>query len=373
MWTFFALATIGLAFRFYTRIKCFCRLLADDYLAGFAWFLLLVSACIWDMTIDGMYEVTRVSAGLQQPSANFQHNAHRFLVGSNVALVMFYVGLWTIKLSFLVFFYRLGNQIRRYQIMWWIVTAFTIASGLACVGSIQYHCLSDPFEKVYMNCSKDSAIRFQEVTLKVNCALDVFTDVLIMSLPISLLWSVRVSFGRKVVLAGLFSLVLITMVIAIVRVTVVSKGYVVGHRQAEISWLYFWSFTEFAVAILVACLASFRALFAQKERQSEAEVARKRELAQRDSPSGGSSRALWARAKFFQQSLFETEKTVDQETKRGGSDDFVPLSDISGSERGESRATGDAHSIQGVSKLESQDGYIGYPTAHVVQPWRGSL
>jgi hypothetical protein len=73
-----------------------------------------------------------------------------------------------------------------------------------------------------------------------------------MSLPISLLWSVRVGLGRKIVLAGLFSLVVITMTSSIVRVTVVSKGYATTQRgapqQAEMMlWLCFWSFVEVAV------------------------------------------------------------------------------------------------------------------------------
>lgn len=70
-----------------------------------------------------------------------------------------------------------------------------------------------------------------------------------MALPISILWRIRVGLGRKVVLAGLFSLVAITIVFAIVRVTVVSRGYTTTHHQAEISWLYFWSFMEFSIGV----------------------------------------------------------------------------------------------------------------------------
>jgi hypothetical protein len=130
------------------------------------------------MTMDGMYELSHVSAGMALPSADFMHNAHRFLVGSNVALIMFYAGLWSIKLSFLVFFHRLGDQFRTYQIFWWCVLAFTIASGAVCIGDIQYHCLSDSFDKIAAHCHTDYAISYQEITIKVNCALDVLTDVL---------------------------------------------------------------------------------------------------------------------------------------------------------------------------------------------------
>jgi hypothetical protein len=366
LWVFFSIATIGLAFRFYVRIKCFRKLLADDYLAGFAWFLLLTSACIWHMTIDGMYELAYVSSGVALPTANFMHNAHRFLLGSNVALVMFYVGLWSVKLSFLVFFYRLGNHFRAYQILWWIVLAFTIMSGIACIGSIQYHCLSDPFEKVAMNCSSEKAIRWQEVTIKVNCALDVVTDVMIMALPISLLWSVKVSLGRKFLLAGLFSLVVITMAIAVVRVTVVSSGYTTTHggarQQAEITWLYFWSFIEFAIAVMVACLASFRALFAQKNRASEADQAHKREIMQREG-SNSKARAMMARAKYFQQSLFETMKTEGETTKLGtANDSTLPLREVSLNDHG---LLTDGRSSHSISKTVTSETYNVQPKSQV--------
>ncbi|PVH96015.1 hypothetical protein DM02DRAFT_675103 [Periconia macrospinosa] len=333
-----SLATIGLLFRFYVRLKCFRKLLADDYIAGFAWLLLLISACIWYMTIDGMYELSFVSAGMALPTADFPHNAHRFLVGSNVALIMFYVGLWSIKISFLVFFYRLGENFRPYQICWWIVLVCTIGSGLVCIGDIQYHCLSDSFDKVFSKCASENAIRFQEVTIKLNCALDVVTDVMIMALPISILWSVRVGLSRKIFLGAIFSLVVITMTFAIVRVTVVSKGYTTtqqgGRHQAEITWLYFWSFIEFAVAVIVASLASFRALFAQKNRESEAEEARKREIIEREA-SNSKSKALWARAKYFQQSLLETMKAEIELTKQETTDDStLPLKNVSFSDHG---------------------------------------
>lgn len=58
-------------------------------------------------------------------------------------------------------------------------------------------------------------------------------------------------------------------------------------------------------ALIVACLASFRAIFAQKNRESEAEEARKREVIQREA-SNSKTRAMWARAKYFQQSLLES-------------------------------------------------------------------
>lgn len=71
-----------------------------------------------------------------------------------------------------------------------------------------------------------------------------------MSLPISILWNVRVSLKRILQLAGLFSLVIITMVVAIVRVSVVSQENAVSSsNQVKITWLYLWHFIESSVGM----------------------------------------------------------------------------------------------------------------------------
>ncbi|KAF2260653.1 hypothetical protein CC78DRAFT_410814, partial [Lojkania enalia] len=266
VWTGTSIATIALAFRYYVRLKTFRRLLPDDYLTGFAWIVLLATAILWQIIVPDLYELMEVTAAVRMPSVNFIANAERYMKGSLAVLFLFYVGLWTIKMSFLVFFYRLGEQVTYYRVSWWIVTVVTVASGAVCIGTIQYHCLAEPLVKVAVKCLSGSAIEFQNITLKVNCALDVFTDALIMLLPISILWNVRISLARRFALGGVFSLVIITMVIAIVRVTVTTNNNNVSqsNKQVESTWLYTWHFVESSVAIIVACLASFRALFANK-------------------------------------------------------------------------------------------------------------
>jgi hypothetical protein len=132
-----------------------------------------------------------------------------------------------------------------------------------------------------------------------------------MSLPISILWNVRVSLKRKFQLAGLFSLVIITMVVAIVRVSVVTDSKSVSQQnQVEVVWMYLWHFVESSVALLVACLASFRTLFAAKERREEEREAKYRPST---NPDSGRMKAMLARAKHFQDSLFT--KTHSEGTK----------------------------------------------------------
>lgn len=60
-----------------------------------------------------------------------------------------------------------------------------------------------------------------------------------------MLWRVRISLRRKLGLAGIFSLTVFIMIIAIVRVTVMY-----GHRaQADGTWLWTWSSIEVTVGM----------------------------------------------------------------------------------------------------------------------------
>jgi hypothetical protein len=180
IWTGFSIATIALAFRYYVRIKTFRRLLPDDYLTSFAWIVLLATTILWQVIAPDMYELMEVTAMVRMPSAHFVEHAERYMKGSLAVLFMFYVGLWTVKMSFLLFFYRLGSQVTYYRVSWWIVTCITVACGAVCLGDIQYHCLADSLAVVSAKCLSGDAIQFQNITLKVNCALDVFTDALSM-------------------------------------------------------------------------------------------------------------------------------------------------------------------------------------------------
>lgn len=97
-----------------------------------------------------------------------------------------------------------------------------------------------------------------------------------------MLLKVRINMRQKLALVAIFSLVVITMVIAIVRVAALGSFTV----QYEQPWLFMWSGIENTVgmlqsllrsliltatalkAIIIACLASYRSLFTRQEPHS---------------------------------------------------------------------------------------------------------
>jgi hypothetical protein len=149
-----------MAFRYYVRIETFRRLLPDDYLTGFVWIVLLATTILWHVVAPDMYELMGVAAMVRMPSEHFVQHAERYMKGSLGVLFVFYVGLWTVKVGFLGFFYRLGSKVTYYCVFWWVVTCITVACGAVCVGDIQYHCLADSLAVVSAKCLGGDAIQF---------------------------------------------------------------------------------------------------------------------------------------------------------------------------------------------------------------------
>lgn len=88
---------------------------------------------------------------------------------------------------------------------------------------------------------------------------------LVMALGLRLLRKLCVSSREKLALAAIFSVGLIKITFAVIRV--VKIGASATHVNPI--WLALWSMIEASVAIVVACLPSFKVLFAYGRRQSD--------------------------------------------------------------------------------------------------------
>ncbi|KAL8956364.1 MAG: hypothetical protein Q9193_006107 [Seirophora villosa] len=208
-----------------------------------------------------MYYIMRVTAGVALPDENTVNVLQGYFKFMLAVIILFYSALWSIKVSFLLLFRRLGKNVQGQKRIWWPVFSITLATYFACIGTIQYACLVSSLEYLTAHCATPAATSFQQMTLKLNCAWDVITDCLIMLVPFSMLRGVQMRWRRKVALAALFSLVVITMVVAVLRAALVGSNEA---ASPDCSWLYMWSAIEASIAIVVACLASFRNLFSRE-------------------------------------------------------------------------------------------------------------
>ncbi|POS68497.1 hypothetical protein DHEL01_v213109 [Diaporthe helianthi] len=251
IWAFVALSGITLACRLVSRFKGPQRLFLDDGLVIFPWVLSLVTAAVWQWAAWDMYYIMNVQAGLAIFAPDrYLPSLRNWLNASLIAELFFYTALFSIKLSFLCFFRRLGNKIKYFRYIWWGVLFVTVSSYLASVGNVDYKCLVGTIEQITVVCQTKHEINFTTATLKANAALDIMTDFMIMLLPTLLVWNTQIRWSKKLALIGLFSLSIITIIIAIVRAVMVDSERR-PDGNPDVTWLWFGSAVEPSVAIMV--------------------------------------------------------------------------------------------------------------------------
>ncbi|KAI0891997.1 hypothetical protein F4806DRAFT_500578 [Annulohypoxylon nitens] len=191
----------------------------------------------------------------------------------HVALMMMnYIGIWLIKFSFLIFLSRLGDRVTKYRVFWWIVLIFNIISGVAAIAIIPFGCLLAPADRIVVVCKERGNRIFANLNSIISCLLDAVGDAMIIGFPIYVLWNVRIDIRKKLILTALFSLVVFTVLVTIVRGSIFSGAYVPVNepdtRPVNVAWLWFWFCIEYIISFIVACLISFRCLFTQIESES---------------------------------------------------------------------------------------------------------
>ncbi|KAI0594166.1 hypothetical protein F4775DRAFT_575051 [Biscogniauxia sp. FL1348] len=266
IWAFVAVSGITLTCRIVSRFRGPHRLFWDDGFVIFSWILSLITAAIWQWAATDMYYIMNVQAALATyDPERYMTSLRNWLNTSLTAELFFYTALVSIKLSFLLFFRRLSSGINHFKYIWWPVLVIAVGSYIGAVGNVDYKCLVGTLEQITGVCQEEHELRFTTDTLKANAALDVLTDFLIMLLPTILVWNTRIRWSKKLALISLFSLSIITIVIAIVRAVMVDSERR-PDGNPDVTWLWFWSAVEPSVAIIVCCGSAFPQLFTTSTR-----------------------------------------------------------------------------------------------------------
>lgn len=139
--------------------------------------IFLISAIISTLFLHNVYNLGHLAAGTFIPGPTFDMDTLQALRAFAVVSILIYVGLWIIKINFLVFFYRLGHQLPKFRIFWWIVLFVVIATGAAQIGIIKYNCLVTD-NILTPTSTSDCGLADTKWRFGVSVALDILTDVL---------------------------------------------------------------------------------------------------------------------------------------------------------------------------------------------------
>lgn len=100
----------------------------------------LVTNILWQINLQMLYEYFAIIAGKKPFDVGYIDRPATMLRTGVILHILFYSTLWLVKLSFLMFFRRLGSKVKGQKIWWWCILVFTVLAWVACISDIQYKC-----------------------------------------------------------------------------------------------------------------------------------------------------------------------------------------------------------------------------------------
>ncbi|KAL2167544.1 hypothetical protein VTG60DRAFT_1130 [Thermothelomyces hinnuleus] len=163
-----------------------------------------------------------------------------------------------------------------------ITGVYAVQLNFLLIALVQYRCMLGPLHVIVLKCTTIGEVARQHTYTIVYCTMDAASDVLIVCLPAVILWEVRLTIRKKLVLAVIFSLSLVTVAVTIIRGAIPRVRVKVtadGSQTRYTAWTVFWLSLEFITAYITSCLVSFRVLFVHNQRSSSAARAHAHSLA----------------------------------------------------------------------------------------------
>lgn len=148
LWAGTGISLCFLLFRIFVRLNAFRRLYSDDFFVITAWASLLGTSILWHIRVPLFYEYYAVMAGQRPYDVAYINNQTTFLRNLVPLTILFYSSLWLVKVSFLIFFWRLGWKVKGQKIWWRFILIVTVLTWVACIATIDYQCLLNPFAPI---------------------------------------------------------------------------------------------------------------------------------------------------------------------------------------------------------------------------------
>jgi len=160
------------------RFICFRRLFVEDGVMLAAMAFLIALASVLQTYLGDLYELLHVQNMLKAPGLDFADKMARGLKGDAIAIILSIIGLWLIKLNFMILFYRLGYKIRSYLILWWVALVLVVGCGVVNIALIPYDCMLGSMTHITMECAKESRVNNIYTVYIATVAVDVLSDII---------------------------------------------------------------------------------------------------------------------------------------------------------------------------------------------------
>ncbi|KAF9728338.1 hypothetical protein PMIN04_007725 [Paraphaeosphaeria minitans] len=256
-WTLYGIGTVAFMLRIFSRARLgvsgYC---IDDYTIIFAW------ACYTVMTVaahmvDGTGDTSHLTmeerlAFTHEEAAARQSGTKWFMVGWFT-----YIGLiWTLKLNMLLLYKRVVSVV---WVKKFLLPAMIIV-GISGVSIwILFASACRPFHKLWQILPDPGKYCMPQspAFLITVLVLNLFTDLIIILIPIPIIWPLKISLARKLGLLLMFCAGIFVMIAAILRVY-----FVLSLQKGQTAAI--WSCREDVVAIVVGQATMIRPVLTRR-------------------------------------------------------------------------------------------------------------
>ncbi|KAK1834995.1 hypothetical protein QBC39DRAFT_389023 [Podospora conica] len=257
VWTCFGVALLMVIARTITRLRYTQRRLTfEDYWIFLALASLLTLCILETIQLQSLFHITAVLAGTIPLSQELITFTEEYLKYEFAIIVLFWTVLWCVKASFLSLYFKLFRELRHYRHVWYFLAVFTLLAYVGCLITLCLSCghISNFFK--FGQCAKPKYIWLSNLSVYYSTAIDVFTDLCIMAMPIRLIYNVRISLKQKIGLVCVFGLCFVMISFTIIR----AKQVLVQQQFVNLTLLMIWSTLTAAISVIVGSLPALKVL-----------------------------------------------------------------------------------------------------------------
>ncbi|KAJ5768081.1 hypothetical protein N7533_000664 [Penicillium manginii] len=248
------LGGLAVILRLWSRALSRSALTSDDYLI-IVGYILAVS-----QSVTSWYYIKTNYVGIHTTDIPLDYDVKKGLIWNFINQLLYNPTLTIIKLSILVFLRRLESRSRVVNALIWTSMGMVIGLFVAVLFVDIFQCT--PIARVYDMSIVGGTCIDQGAFYVSTAALNLFTDIIVLSIPIIITWNLQMPIRRKLAVCVILCLGGVATAIGVWRIIILAEAFL-SHKVVKdptYSIGFVSSAIEVNVAVVTACGPSMKAI-----------------------------------------------------------------------------------------------------------------
>ncbi|KAB8070778.1 hypothetical protein BDV29DRAFT_197823 [Aspergillus leporis] len=248
------LGGISILLRFWGRYLSRSSIQSDDY------FIVLGYILAVGQTVAMWYYVKTNYTGIHYWDVPKDYDRKTGLIWNYATQLLYNPCLTMVKISILLFFRRLDSKSRLINTLIWGTMTFTVCLFFAVLFVDIFQC--SPVAYVYDLSIPGGTCIDQGAFYVSTAALNLFTDFLVISIPIIITWSLQMPLRRKIAVCIILCMGGVATFVGIWRLVILAKAYYPASISTDPTWDigFCSSAVEVHVAVMAGCAPAMKAI-----------------------------------------------------------------------------------------------------------------